>query len=77
MLPGMEGSLGLSNGPSTLAHTMMQRSVSSLRPRVQPDDLRSACSTVLYTSVLLMLIANFWMDFLEYLGKHPSCNPLL
>lgn len=54
MLPGMEGSLGLSNGPSTLAHTKMQRSVSSLRPRVQPDDLRSACSTVLYTAVFLI-----------------------
>ncbi len=46
MLPAMEGSLGLCNGPSTLAHSRMQRSMGSLRPRVQPDDLRSTCSTV-------------------------------
>lgn len=46
MLPVMDGSLGLGNRPSTVPHSNKQRSLSSLRPRVQLDDLRSVSSTV-------------------------------
>ncbi len=46
MLPAMDGSLGLGNRPSPVTHSNMQRSLSTLRPRVQPDDLRSVNSTV-------------------------------
>ncbi len=45
MLPVMDGSLGLGNRPSTVPHSNMQRSLSTLKPRVQLDDLRSANST--------------------------------